>query len=256
MIKLKIALISFIALCFTLPLSASEVEEVIDLDDIKQDVIDIISEQQEELEDQIDVDEQILEVKERAKFLVTDRISDVLEKINEKRNEKREEHAREKYLKPLSDRLAMVSEKINNALNNFITYGVDENTKRLGEGERAAVIHSYNQAFDKLPENEEELADAIKIANGRWPSITNERAENRAKEEFRNIYKREANMENANDNAAVTVMAYGLRQRAENRNLESEKNGIRIFESIYNHLPQSTKDWNIMQAITYSGASR
>lgn len=63
-------------------------------------------------------------------------------------------------------------------------------------------------------------------------------------------------MNNANDNAAVTVMAYGLRQKAENRNLNSETAGIKIFTAIYGHTPNSTEDWNIMQAITYSGAKR
>jgi|TARA_Y100000310_G_scaffold163662_1_gene163483 hypothetical protein len=63
-------------------------------------------------------------------------------------------------------------------------------------------------------------------------------------------------MDNPNDNAAVTVMAYGLRQRAENRNLGSERNGIKIFKGIYGHVPSSTEEWNIMQAITYSGAKR
>jgi hypothetical protein len=63
-------------------------------------------------------------------------------------------------------------------------------------------------------------------------------------------------MDNPNDNAAVTVMSYGLRQRAENRNLDSERNGIKIFSGIYKHTPSTTDEWNIMQAITYSGASR
>jgi len=100
------------------------------------------------------------------------------------------------------------------------------------------------------------LADTIKIANGRWPSITNQDAENKAKEQFKKIYKRAADMNKSNDNAAVTVMAYGLRQKAENRNLNSETTGIKIFSDIYGHVPSSTADWNIMQAITYSGASR
>jgi len=142
------------------------------------------------------------------------------------------------------------------ALNNFITYGVDANTQKLGAGERAAVINSYKAAFNKLPETEAELADVIKIANGRWPSITNQTAENQAKAQFQKIYKRIADMNDASDNAAVTIMAYGLRQKAENRNLNSEANGIKIFDAIYGHNPASTEDWNIMQAVTYSGASR
>ena len=63
-------------------------------------------------------------------------------------------------------------------------------------------------------------------------------------------------MKNANDNAAVTIIAYGLRQRVENRNLNSESAGLKIFRGIYGRIPQSTNDWNALQAITYSGATR
>ena len=55
--------------------------------------------------------------------------------------------------------------------------------------------------------------------------------------------------------SAMKIMAYGLKQRAENRNLDSEKRVIEIFKDIYNRLPDSTYDWNVMQAITYSGAT-
>jgi len=51
-------------------------------------------------------------------------------------------------------------------------------------------------------------------------------------------------------------MAYGLRQKAENRNLNSEKAGIKIFKNIFGVVPKTTEDWNAMQAITYSGATR
>ena len=150
----------------------------------------------------------------------------------------------------------ILSEKSQAAINKFITYGVDANTVKLGAGERAAVINSYKAAFDKLPETEAELADAIKIANGRWPSMTNDAAEKKAKEQFQKIYKKIADMNNANDNAAIKVMAYGLRQKAENRNLNSEKAGIKIFKDIFGSVPKTTEDWNTMQAITYSGATR
>lgn len=63
-------------------------------------------------------------------------------------------------------------------------------------------------------------------------------------------------MNNANDSAAIKVMAYGLRQKAANRNLDSEKTGINSFKGIYGYTPKSTEDWNTMQAITYSGAKR
>ena len=149
-----------------------------------------------------------------------------------------------------------LSDQSEGAINDFITYGVDANTQKLGEGERAAVIYSYKSAFKKLPETEAELADAIKIANGRWPSATSSGAEKAAKEQFMKIYNRAPDMTNAKDNAAVTVMAYGLRQKTENRNLNSEKTGIKTFKYVYGRTPSTTEEWNTMQAITYSGAAR
>ena len=192
----------------------------------------------------------------KAVLLSSDMLTPILDELNELRDLVKEQNAKIKYLEKLTQDTKELSENLEKAINNFITYGVDENTKKLGAGERAAVIYSYKSAFNKLPENEVELADAIRIANGRWPNTTNDEAEKKAKEQFQKIYKRIADMSDPKDNAAVTVMAYGLRQKAENRNLESETLGIKTFKDIYGYNPTSTEDWNIMQAITYSGATR
>ena len=126
----------------------------------------------------------------------------------------------------------------------------------MGAGERAAVINSYKEAYGKLPGDNSELADVIKIANGRWPSKVSEEALNAAKESFIKVYGRDPNMENIHDSAAVTIMAYGLRQKATNRKLITERNALEIFNDIFEHMPQTTEEWNILQAIAYSGATR
>ena len=195
-------------------------------------------------------------IREKAQALHTDKIDELLAEIKELRSKVREQETKIKYLEKLVEGNEKLSQKTEDRLNAFIAYGVDDNTKRLGEGERAAVLHSYKSAFSKLPESEDELNDAILIANGRWPKGRNEGAEKQAKAEFKRIYKRDPNMDNKNDNAAITVIAYGLRQRAENRNLKSEEQGIKTFKHIYGHVPQTTEEWNIMQGITYSGASQ
>ena len=201
-------------------------------------------------------DDDIVKIEKKAKQLSNNQFDTILAELKDLRNLVKEQQNQIIHLKKLLIGVSAITEVMQNSINNFITYGVDENTKRLGEGERAAVMYSFKSAFGKLPEDESELADAIKIANGRWPSKTSEEAETSAKENFEFIYKRAANMSDAKDNAAVTIMAYGLRQKAENRNLNSERNGIQIFEALFNRLPTTTEDWNIMQAITYSGASR
>jgi hypothetical protein len=198
----------------------------------------------------------IEKMKEKAKKLKENNLEDILAELKELRNVVKEQKNRINHLKKLLTGVDSISDEMQDSINNFITYGVDGNTKNLGEGERAAVMYSFKKAFNRLPENEDDLTDAIKIANGRWPSNINEDAETKAKSVFEAIYKREADMENPKDAAAIKIMAYGLRQRAENRNLNSEKNGIAIFNSIFKKLPTTTEDWNIMQAITYSGASR
>ena len=129
-----------------------------------------------------------------------------------------------------------------------------DTTKILGSGERAGVVNSYRSAFNKLPQTVSDWQDIIKIANGRWPSQTSEQAENKAKTEFKKVYLRNPNMENPNDNAAVTVIAYGLRPA--NRNMDSEKAGIVIFKNIYGYNPESAVDWDVVRAIAYSGAER
>lgn len=222
----------------------------------KQDFIIVRKQQEDKDLKNNDRDSQIKEIGSKAKTLNDGKISELLAEIKLLRDQLREQAAEMKYLKAYAADMKALNSNMQSAIKAFIAYGVDDNTKKLGEGERAAVVNSYKAAFDKLPETEVELADAIKIANGRWPSVTSGKAEKQAKEKFIKIYKRNSDLNNDKDNAAIKVMAYGLRQRAENRNLNSEKTGVKIFKAIYGRTPKTTEEWNIMQAITYSGAAR
>jgi hypothetical protein len=127
-------------------------------------------------------------------------------------------------------------------------------TRSLGAGERGGVIASFQTAYGYLPETEADWQDAIKIANGRWPSKESAEALRIAKISFNSIYGRNANMNNPNDNAAVTVMAYGLRPAA--RNTDSEKAGIKTYRAIFHHSPITARAWDAVRAIAYSGAKR
>lgn len=139
-----------------------------------------------------------------------------------------------------------------------IAYFIESGTPTtiiLGTGERAGVLNSYLSAFNKLPRGILEWQDVIKIANGRWPNQRNLNLEERAADVyFSSIYERKADMANPNDNAAVTVIAYGL--RPSNRNLESEKNAIHIFRTIFQREPIEAFEWDLVRAIAYSGAVR
>ncbi len=191
-----------------------------------------------------------------SKQLNENKIDDILSGINETKNKTKEQEYEVKYLTDFSSDFKTVTYNIKQAIRNFITYGVDKNTQKLGAGERVAVLNSYKEVFNKIPENETDLSDILKISNGNWPSRRNIEKEREMKDKFIEIYKRIPDMNNQNDNAAITIMTYGLKQKAKNRNLESEKNGIKTFKNIFNKNPKTTQDWNVMQAITYSGAKR
>jgi hypothetical protein len=128
-------------------------------------------------------------------------------------------------------------------------------TRIIGAGERGGSIASFNNAFGRLPQNENDWQDVIKIANGRWPKQRNLPREKWVSTDvFYRIYGRVANMNNRNDNAAVTVITYGLRPGQ--RNVNSEKAGITAFKYIAKRAPTSAQDWDIVRAIAYSGAKR
>jgi hypothetical protein len=109
-------------------------------------------------------------------------------------------------------------------------------------------------AFNKVPSTVTDWQDVIKIANGRWPVQKSQTAEDNAVIKFKKIYLRIPDMKNPNDNAAVTVMAYGLRPAS--RNTNSEKAAIKSFKAIFKYNPVSAVDWDAVRAIAYSGAKR
>jgi hypothetical protein len=198
----------------------------------------------------------ITTINSNASQLYNGTIDPLLAQINELRNTVKEQEVRIKYLENLVKNVQQVSDSALNAINNFITYGVDPNTKLLGAGQRAAVVNSFKAAFSKLPTTQTDLTDVVKIANGRWPGQTSAAAEAAAKAQFQKVYLRAPIMSNRNDNAAITIMAYGLQQQAKNRNLKSEVVGINTFKYVFHRLPASAQDWNTVGAITYSGAKR
>ncbi len=153
-------------------------------------------------------------------------------------------------IKALQAELATITPQ----LKDFIALGTPS-TQRLGQGERAGVVSSFTSAFGKAPSSENDWQDVLKIANGRWPTQRSEQKEQQAEAAFEKIYKRAANRDtNTHDDAAVTVMAYGLRPSG--RNLGSEAAAAKSFTAIYGHAPESASDWDTVRAIAYSGATR
>lgn len=196
---------------------------------------------------------------EKADKLISGQSDDVLQEIGETRDENREKEVEDKYLKDILDEEGGDddgSSVLGDHIKIFATYGVDENTKELGVEERVELIRSYKKAFKKLPDSKEELADLIKISEGRFPGEVSKEAEAEAMDPFIEIYRRIPDMENIRDKAAIVIMVYGLRQKKDDRKPEKEARAKEIFNAIFGHYPENTDEKNIMQAIAYSGAKR
>jgi len=177
----------------------------------------------------------------------------ILANAGSKRDTKKEQANSGQYLPALAKTSQPLTALDHNRLNYFITYGT-KSAKILGTGERSGVLSSYQSAFGKLPRTETDWQDLIKIANGRWPLATSASALAKAKVSFKRLYGREAKLNHKNDNAAVTIMAYGLRPAK--RNLNSEKAALRSFRYFIRRAPASALDWDMVRAIAYSGAKR
>ncbi len=187
-----------------------------------------------------------------ASIISKHNLGDLISHLGGKENKDKEATALIKYKTIIGlDKNLDSSKKI--TVNNFIVYGTNS-SQRLGAGERAAVINSYFQAYKKLPSNESEWLDVIKIANGRWPGERNLTAEIQAKAEFKRIYNRNPILTNNIDENAIMVIAYGLLPLQ--RNLNSEKVAIKTFKWVYNHAPVNALAWNLVRSIAYSGAKR
>lgn len=225
-----------------------KINEVIQEDTTEEE--SSVEEIKDSYEKKIDI---ITEILSEAAEIVKADINGLLGRFGFKRNLAKEQVAVKKYVKSLIKNAQGLSKNNEYALTNFITYGT-ATTLGLGEGERAGVVNSYKSAFGKLPTTDNEWSDAIKIANGRWPSKINAETEANAEAAFEKIYLRKADRSNPNDDAAVVVIAYGLRPA--NRNLNSEKAAIKIFKAIYSYNPESATAWDIVRAIAYSGAMR
>ena len=220
--------------------------------------IEVEEEEEEEIVEVLGVESdyraiQLSNILKEAEIVESGDVNLILDNIGKDRAPESELAGYYKYTAPMIAGFELAGDDIN-AITNFIVYGT-ETTLVLGAGERAGVINSYKAAFGKLPATRSEWEDAIKIANGRWPSERSEAAEARAKSEFEKVYLRAADMDNnPNDNAAVTIIAYGL--RPDDRNLDSEKTAIITFKAIYGYNPASATDWDTVRAIAYSGAIR
>lgn len=201
-------------------------------------------------------DPDTLAMKEIAQMILDEDNDEIIARLGLARKPELEQGVQDTLLTALRVGHADLTSTTEDFLRDFVSYGVDKNTHHLGAGERAAVVASFKAAFGGFPTDDVDVVDLIKIANGRWPAKRSGSAEEAAMRAFERVYLRMPDLENPHDANAVMIMSYGLRQRAENRNLDSEAASLSIYHNIFNRLPESTRDWNTLQAIAYSGAKR
>jgi hypothetical protein len=154
----------------------------------------------------------------------------------------------DKHIKALiTDKENLTQEQIK-TISDFINYGTTS-VQKLGAGERASLLNSYKSIFEKLPTSTTEWEDVLKIGNGLTPSqvINNDQA----KADFVKIYKKEVDLNNAQDKLVIDMMVYGL--KTEVRNLDQEKIALKKFQAVYGTNPNDARTWNILQAIAYAG---
>lgn len=135
----------------------------------------------------------------------------------------------------------------------YIKYGSDINSAKLSQAGRQAILDNFILAYGHKPENENEWQDLMRINNGYWPSKESQTAENKAKEDFKRIFKRAPEMNSAGDKHAVKILAYDIQQRPEKRNLGKEREAIIKFKKIFSRLPSKAADWKFIRVLAYSG---
>jgi len=88
----------------------------------------------------------IITINDNANQLYSGKTDSLLAQIDQLRNTIAEQASQIKYLATLIKGVPQIPQATLDAINNFITYGVDPNTVKLGAGQRAAVVNSFKSA--------------------------------------------------------------------------------------------------------------
>lgn len=136
------------------------------------------------------------------------------------------------------------------AVRNFVNYGT-KSTVRLGQGERAGVLDSYKAIYGRMPVDECDWQNAIKIGNTTLPQDLNTEREKSAEQTFSKIYGMSVDRSNSAHDVALKVMTYGIRPQI--RDLDAERTAIGVFERIFGKKPTTATEWDANRAIAYSG---
>ena len=134
-------------------------------------------------------------------------------------------------------------------ITNFVTYGVSDKTKKLGAGERRAVIRDY---LETVARSDVKWDDVERITNGEKPVARNlekERAQvGVALQVFKRIYGHNPNFKDAKEDLTWNTLLYRIRF---SRDLVKEREGVADFRRIFGRTPKSPLDWSAVRALGY-----
>ncbi len=146
------------------------------------------------------------------------------------------------------------------ALGRLVQYATTSNDGRNVYESQIKGLKSATKYYYKVDcslgigfSGESETKDFITLKN---ISENNETHEISAKEIFQKIYLHEPKVSDRFDQNALSIIAYGIKQRPENRSLSKERHALTIYGAIFHSLPSLSSEWNILHAIAYSGAKR
>lgn len=130
----------------------------------------------------------------------------------------------------------------------FVAFGT-EATRRLGEGERRAVIRD---ALETLRRADISIADLDRMARGQIPLMRNLVAEReqlpRVRATFRTIFGHDPNFQNAQENLAWNTLMYRIRFV---RDLTAERRGITEYRRIFSRTPSAPMSWAAVRLLGY-----
>lgn len=137
------------------------------------------------------------------------------------------------------------------SLARFVEFGTGEASRRLGAGERAAIIRDLMQT---LGPRVRALSsdDPERVASGQIPRTRNLKLERgqlaRARQTFRTIYGDDPNFQNAEENLAWNTLMYRIRF---SRDMVAERQGIQEFRRLFGRSPQDPFQWSTVRVLGY-----
>jgi hypothetical protein len=135
------------------------------------------------------------------------------------------------------------------AMGNFVAYGISQATKKLGVGERRAILRDY---FETVGRSNIVWSDVERMTVGLKPltrNLAKEQAQlSRMLKNFEMIYDRKPNFKDAKDDLSWNTLMYRIRFT---RDLTKEQPGVIQFKNVYNRLPKTPLEWAIVRSLGY-----